>query len=958
MQASFSELEYAAKKKQTRRDRFLAEIDAVTPWGELERTVTPFYPRSGGRGRPPIGLTRMLRMYVAQQCFGLSDEGIEDALYDSQAIRRFVGIDLNRELAPDAPPLLNFRHLLKSHQLTESIFNTINGHVAAKGLLLREGTIVDAPRRKCPWGATLIAAPPSTKNKEGKRDPEMHQSKKGKQWYFGMKATIGVDAQSGLVHTVIGTAGNVSDETDAFGDAGYQGVEKREESLECPETWHVAMRPSKRKPLPATPLGGLLERYEHTKASVRAKVEHPFHVLKNLFRHRKTRYKGLAKNTAQLFSLFGLGNFFMAALFLALWGCNGTNGFEPTAREGVFDLSHDANLLSTSTINLNGEWAFYWQQLLTPADFTEASPHPPSAYITLPGAWNDVQVDGANVGRAGYATLRLRVLTGRSNKSAGELALKLGTIESAYRLWVNGTLLSENGVIGLAANLETPTQSSDLIRLPATRELDLILQVSNYHYREGGVVSPIAMGSSKRLESVRFRERAVVSFCIGAIAVIGLYHLALYAFRRRNLATLYFGGYCLLWTGYLLTSDSTDWAITHLSLRIPDPLLNRVDLLCFVLSVPFCHAFLRSLYPDDLSRRVGLTTWTMAAVFTALGIALPTLAFTSVIPVYYLFAFFMIVYFLICLAKAVLRHQEGANFILTGFVILGCIGINDMLLDLQAIRSVFLMYFGLLVFVLCQAFALSLRFSRAFSAVEQLSSELAEMNTSLKQERDESNRLAHEIVNVSEEERRRISRELHDGLCQQLTGTRLHFSVLRRKASDFVENDPGWEQLAFMLESLTNQAYDLAHGLWPVDHEGHGAYLSLGELVDRLSATTGTIIDLRENRHCETCQSARATQLFRIAQEAVTNAVRHACAVHIIISFNCADGVTMQLVVRDDGIGRNRAVRSNGGLGIRIMEHRARIIGGLLKIEDIPEGGTQVSCTARCEVMDNQALRS
>ena len=224
-QASFSELEYAAKKKQTRRDRFLAEIEAVTPWSELERTVAPFYPSSGGRGSPPIGLNRMVRMYVAQQCFGLSDEGIEDALYDSQAIRRFVGIDLAREAAPDAMTLLKFRRLLETHQLTESIFNAINAHLAEKGLLLREGTIVDA---------TLIAAPPSTKNREGKRDGGGHQTKKGNQWHFGMKAHIGVNAQSGLVHTVVGTAANVSDvtqtqallhgnESDVFGDAGYQG---------------------------------------------------------------------------------------------------------------------------------------------------------------------------------------------------------------------------------------------------------------------------------------------------------------------------------------------------------------------------------------------------------------------------------------------------------------------------------------------------------------------------------------------------------------------------------------------------------------------------------------------------------------------------------------------------------------------------------------------------------------
>jgi IS5 family transposase len=314
MQSSFSELEYGAKKKVTRRDRFLSEIEAITPWGELERTLIPFYPSAGGRGRPPIGLSRMLRMYVAQQCFGLSDEGTEDALYDSQAIRRFVGIDLSRESAPDATTLLKFRRLLETHQLTESIFNAINAHLAKKGLLLREGSIVDA---------TLIAAPPSTKNREGKRDEEMHQTKKGQQWYFGMKAHIGVDAHSGLVHTVVGTAANVSDvtqaqallhgeETEVFGDAGYQGVEKRDENLECPVTWHIALRPGKRKALRDTPQGNLVEWIEHTKASIRAKVEHPFHVVKNLFRHRKTRYRGLAKNTAQLFSLFGFANLVLA----------------------------------------------------------------------------------------------------------------------------------------------------------------------------------------------------------------------------------------------------------------------------------------------------------------------------------------------------------------------------------------------------------------------------------------------------------------------------------------------------------------------------------------------------------------------------------------------------------------------------------------------------------------------
>src|SRR6218665_2817315 len=176
MQSSFSDMEYAAKKKVTRRDRFLSEIDAVTPWPALVGVLEPSYPKGEGRGRRPIGLERMLRMYIAQQCFVLSDEGIEDAIYDSQAIRRFVGVDLGREAAPDATTLLKVRRMLEEKALTQQIFQTINEHLAAKGMLLKEGTVVDA---------TIIAAPSSTKNQEGERDPEMHQTKKGNQWYFG-----------------------------------------------------------------------------------------------------------------------------------------------------------------------------------------------------------------------------------------------------------------------------------------------------------------------------------------------------------------------------------------------------------------------------------------------------------------------------------------------------------------------------------------------------------------------------------------------------------------------------------------------------------------------------------------------------------------------------------------------------------------------------------------------------
>jgi transposase, IS5 family len=317
-QPGFSEFEFAGKRKTTRREKFLAEMEAVVPWAELLAVLKPHYP-DGRRGRPPIGLERMLRLYFLQQWYGLADEALEDAVYDSQAMRGFLGINLVDHPVPDATTLLKFRHLLESNDLCAAIFETINRHLEQQGLLMRKGTLVDA---------TIIHAPSSTKNEHRGRDPEMHQTKKGNQWYFGMKAHIGADRDSGLVHTVVSTAANVSDisqtsallhgqETQVHADAGYLGVEKREEvRAEDPGgriDWQIARR---RKPIKALADGPEKDRQlavEKVKASVRAFVEHPFHILKNLFRHRKTRYRGLAKNHHQLQVLFGLRNLVVAA---------------------------------------------------------------------------------------------------------------------------------------------------------------------------------------------------------------------------------------------------------------------------------------------------------------------------------------------------------------------------------------------------------------------------------------------------------------------------------------------------------------------------------------------------------------------------------------------------------------------------------------------------------------------
>ncbi len=297
--------------KRTRKRELLDEMNVVVPWAELVGLIQPHAP-AGKTGRPPFAVETLLRIHFMQQWFTLSDPAMEEALYDTPLYCEFARLDPGISRLPDESTILRFRHLLESNDLALQIMATVNAMLTAKGLLLRAGTAVDA---------TLIAAPSSTKNATGTRDPEMHQTKKGNQWHFGMKAHIGVDADSGRVHTVIGTAANVNDVTQGhallhgdeevvFADAGYQGAMKRNEATGVP--WQVAMRPGKRRALDkSNPIEALTDQIEKLRASVRAKVEHPFRVIKRQFGFVKVRYRGLAKNTAQLHTLFALSNLWM-----------------------------------------------------------------------------------------------------------------------------------------------------------------------------------------------------------------------------------------------------------------------------------------------------------------------------------------------------------------------------------------------------------------------------------------------------------------------------------------------------------------------------------------------------------------------------------------------------------------------------------------------------------------------
>jgi IS5 family transposase len=295
-------------RKPTRREQFLDEMDQIIPWRELCKVIKPFYPKPKGAGRPPVGLERMLRIHFLQHWFNLSDPAVEEALYDSRAMRRFAGIDLGREPAPDETTICKFRHLLEAHNLGDQLFVLINEYLQENGLKVSTGTIVDA---------TIIDAPSSTKNKDKGRDPEMHQTKKGNEWFFGMKGHIGVDSQTKLIHSVAATAANVHDsqllgdllhgnETRVWGDSAYtgQGDAIREHAPNAKDFTH-------QKGNRHHPLSDEEKARNKTKSKVRAKVEHPFLILKRVFGFAKVRYRGLEKNATRLFVACGLVNLYM-----------------------------------------------------------------------------------------------------------------------------------------------------------------------------------------------------------------------------------------------------------------------------------------------------------------------------------------------------------------------------------------------------------------------------------------------------------------------------------------------------------------------------------------------------------------------------------------------------------------------------------------------------------------------
>ena len=305
-QTTFASMAWAAKGRTTRRERFLAEMNAVMPWARLTVLIEPHYPKAGS-GRPPLPLERMLRIYFMQQWFNLSDPQAEDALYDIEPMRRFAGIELAEDIIPDETTILRFRHLLEQHRLTEAIFTEVRSLLEKRGLLLKSGTIVDA---------TIISAPSSTKNEKGERDPEMHQTFKGKGWHFGMKVHVGTDKR-GLVHSVAAGAANEADisrmdellhgeESEIYGDQVYWSEDHRLQCKYAGLRYRVNRRPSHSRKL-----NERQRAINRSRSRTRARGEHAFHVVKCLWGFAKVRYRGIVKNAARAFAIFALANLYL-----------------------------------------------------------------------------------------------------------------------------------------------------------------------------------------------------------------------------------------------------------------------------------------------------------------------------------------------------------------------------------------------------------------------------------------------------------------------------------------------------------------------------------------------------------------------------------------------------------------------------------------------------------------------
>nr|WP_319496117.1 sensor histidine kinase [uncultured Cohaesibacter sp.] len=595
---------------------------------------------------------------------------------------------------------------------------------------------------------------------------------------------------------------------------------------------------------------------------------------------------------------------------------------------------------------LRGPWQVYWGHLFTPDDLQRPDAPAPDGTLRLPGIWRGHSFGDEFAGGTGAATFRLRLAPPAGNTM---LTLRLFDLRLAYRLWANGTLVAESGKPGLDAANEQPDRSLVLAPLETTGQpVDLVLQMSNHGFREGGIGDPILLAKAGILETARDREWIFSAFFCGILLVAGTYHLLIYFLRPREISFFYFGTYCLLIIGYAANSNSTYWLSRAVVPEWIGPVaLDQLALACYVLSGAILFRFYRSLFPSDFSKRLQAVSDLRVVVFLLSVLAFPPVWQSWLVLLLMLAGLLFTSYFLVRLSVCVVKRKPGAILLFSGAVLLASTSIHDVLVHADVIEGEYMILYGLFALVVFQSSALAMHYAQSFQTVELLSEDLHRNLDALKAEMNRRRELEAEVVWVSEEERRRVSYQIHDGLCQQLTAARLRYSMLSNIAA--VKDTQPMVELGRVLSAATEDAYALSRGMWPVAHGSDLTGPTIDELVDSARRTSGVEINLRQHWPCESCAGENLSVLYRIAQEAIANAVRHAEATRVDVSLVC-EGEETILEVKDDGVGLSpdQPPAGTGGLGLRIMRYRASAIGAEFSIDDAPGGGTVVRCRVLC----------
>nr|WP_321981157.1 7TM diverse intracellular signaling domain-containing protein [uncultured Cohaesibacter sp.] len=636
---------------------------------------------------------------------------------------------------------------------------------------------------------------------------------------------------------------------------------------------------------------------------------------------------------------------FCAILWMVFSTTDNKTIIDLEVRDGVATIP-ETPLDHGAIFALSGPWQVYWGHLFTPDDLQRPDAPEPSGSLRLPWIWRGHSFGDEIAGGTGAATFHLRLTPPASNTM---LTLRLFDLRLAYRLWANGTLVAESGKPGLDAANEQPDRSLVLAPLETTGQpVDLVLQMSNHGFREGGIGDPILLAKAGILQNARDRVWIFSAFFCGVLLVAGTYHLLIYFLRPRDISFFYFGMYCLLIIGYAANSNSTYWLSRAIVPGWINPVaLDELALVCYVMSGAILYRFYRSLFPSDFSRRLQMVSDLRIVVFLLSALALPPVWHSWLIMLLMLAGLLFTTYYLVRLFVCIVKRQPGAILLFSGAVVLALTSIHDVLVHTDVIEGEYMVLTGLFALVVFQSSALALHYAQSFLTVELLSEDLHHNLDALKAEMNRRRELEAEVVWVSEEERRRVSYQIHDGLCQQLTAARLRYSMLSNVAA--VKDIPAMVELGRVLAAATEDAYALSRGMWPVEHDSALTGPTIEELVDSARRTGGIEINLRQNWPCASCTGEHLSVFHRIAQEAIANAVRHAGATRVDVSLDCEGGLT-RLEVKDDGAGLPADLPSagTGGLGLRIMRYRASAIGAEFSIDDAPGGGTVVRCHVQC----------